>query len=157
MKKKYNILLVEDDEDDYYTFNFLISSLPGNHELLRTENGIMFSSLMEASTPDIIFMDINLPYKSGLELLKEIRSNASFDAVKVIMYSTSSNKRDIDFCYEHRADFFIVKPPSLSKGKQQIQQLFENENFRNHSRVPRSEFVIDIPKTPELIKSTIAA
>jgi hypothetical protein len=50
-----NVLLVEDDEDDFYIFNMAVSSLKGSFQLLRTSNGIMFSSLIQTSiVPDVL-------------------------------------------------------------------------------------------------------
>lgn len=55
------ILLAEDDDDDFNVFNSAILSISSSVEILRTKNGIMFSSLLETSIkPDVIFLDINM-------------------------------------------------------------------------------------------------
>lgn len=142
-KKTYKILMAEDDEDDFYIFNLAVSAISASFNVLRTTDGIMFSSLVQtAITPDVIFLDINMPYKSGIACLKEIRSNASYRSSKVVMYSTSSCVRDIERCYELGADFYLVKPSSFSGVTSQLNKLFDNEYFRGNEQTPRHQFVI---------------
>lgn len=143
-----NILLAEDDEDDFYFFNMAISSLEGSYQLLRTSDGIMFSSLIQASIdPDVIFLDMNIPYKNGMACLKEIRSMEDYNSIKVVMYSTSDNVKEIDRCYSMGADFYLIKPSSYSGVQQQLKELFENDYFIRNVKPPREEFVLNSLKS----------
>jgi CheY-like chemotaxis protein len=140
--KTRKILLVEDDEDDFYFFNLAISSPGGSYELLRTSNGVMFSSLIQTAMDiDVIFLDINMPYKNGLACLKEIRSMEGYNSLKVVMYSTFDNVKEIDRCYSMDADFYLVKPSCHLCAQQQLMELFENEYFIKNAKPPREEFV----------------
>lgn len=147
-KKICNILLVEDDEDDFYFFNFAISSLKGSFQLLRTSDGIMLCSLIQtAIRPEVIFLDINMPYRDGIACLKEIRNNNHYNSVKVIMYSTAGRIKDIDTCYKMGANFYLVKPSCYSSGLQQLKHLFENPYFKSNIKPPREEFVLEAIET----------
>ncbi len=46
--------------------------------------------------PDLLFVDLNMPRKNGLECLKEIRSNMKFSDVTIVIFSTSLAKKDIE-------------------------------------------------------------
>ena len=142
-----NVLLAEDDEDDFHFFNIAISSLDGMYQLLRISDGVMFSSLIQTSIdPDIIFLDINMPYKDGIACLKEIRSHEGYNSIKVVMYSTSNNVKEIDRCYSMGADFYLIKPPCYLCIQQQLMELFQNDYFVKNIKPPREEFVFHSAK-----------
>src|SRR3712207_2532049 len=98
------IFVAEDDADFFYFFNSAIVTLLTSVNVLRTSDGVMLSSLIESSVqPDIIFLDLHMPFKSGLSCLKDIRSNARYNSTKVVMFSSSDNTTDIDTCYNNGA------------------------------------------------------
>lgn len=63
----------------------------------------------EAPLPDLILLDINLPSKSGFEVLQEVKDNKAIKKVPVIVLSSSKNPRDIQKAYENKAECFITK------------------------------------------------
>ena len=72
------ILLVDDDADDRNTFTDAINELKIGTRLTCLEDGrglIDYLNSSENKTPDILFLDLNMPYKSGVECLKEVRKD----------------------------------------------------------------------------------
>ena len=59
---------------------------------------------------DLIFLDINLPKKSGLSILQEIRANTTIRHLPVVMFSSSESDDDINDSYFHLANCYITKP-----------------------------------------------
>jgi DNA-binding NarL/FixJ family response regulator len=53
-----------------------------------------------------------MPRKNGLECLSDIRSNPLFNSTKIIIYSTSSRKKDIDDTRDLGANMYFIKPSS---------------------------------------------
>jgi DNA-binding NarL/FixJ family response regulator len=107
----------------------------------------MFSSLIQTSIDlDVIFLDINMPFKDGITCLKEIRSMQNYNSIKVVIYSTSNSVKDIDNCYSMGANFYLTKPTCYSSGLKQLKDLFQNDYFINNIKPPREEFVIDSSK-----------
>ncbi len=138
------ILLAEDDDDDFNMFYTAILSLDGAVDILRTENGIMLSSLLETSLrPDVIFLDINLPYKNGLMCLKEIKNNPELSSIQVIMYSTSNNVKDVDKSYELGAAFYLVKQTSYRDIVRQLSELFQHDFSAGKGRPTEAEFLLN--------------
>ena len=81
------------------------------------DNGItLMQSLNDESgnLPDVIFLDINMPGKSGKECLKEIKNNKKFNQVLVVIYSTSGTENDISDTYASGANLYIRKPNTFS-------------------------------------------
>ena len=63
--------------------------------------------------PDVIFLDLHLPKKSGLEVLAEIKSNPRLLVTPVVVVSGSANPQEIREAYELHASCYIRKPDDL--------------------------------------------
>jgi CheY-like chemotaxis protein len=105
-------LLVDDDTDDAFIFNEAISKI-GSVECITTGDALELFDLLSKhhiGNTDLIFLDINMPMINGWDCLKQLKSSSDYNNIPVIMYSTSSARRDIDTAYSLGADLFITKP-----------------------------------------------
>ena len=67
--------------------------------------------------PDYIFLDLNMAYTSGKECLKEIRTKEQFKEIPILILSTSSYEKDIQYCLSRGANNYYVKPNTFSELK----------------------------------------
>ncbi|EID72367.1 response regulator [Imtechella halotolerans] len=115
--KTANILLVEDNEGDILLTTEALedSKILNKIDIVRTgkdaldyvfKKGI-YHNVIE---PDLILLDINLPYKSGHEVLHIIKEHEAVKHIPIIMLTTSSSERDISLSYKHHANCYITKP-----------------------------------------------
>ncbi|KSA12345.1 response regulator [Maribacter dokdonensis] len=140
---KLKILLVDDDEDDRQFFADALEGIELNTDLHQLENG---KSCMEfllsdtKNTPDLVFLDLNMPIMNGFECLEAIRNTPHLKDLLVAIYSTSSAERDIEETFEKGANIYIKKPSSFSELKKSLKQVvkmnwayhlndFKKENF----------------------------
>jgi CheY-like chemotaxis protein len=115
------ILLADDDESDRLLFQEAFEELEIKTTVRTVNNGIQlmdYLSVKDAILPDLIFLDLNMPRKNGLECLKEIRSNKKFKAVPIAIYSTSASEKDISETFLHGANVYIKKPSNFGSLKQ---------------------------------------
>ena len=119
------ILLVDDDLDDRELFVEAFSALGGTAKVETLEaSEYLLDHLDNAETlPDYIFLDLNMPRKSGKECLKEIQHNYRLKEIRVVIYSTSINPRDVAETYQDGAYCFIQKPNSFSELKRLLQKV----------------------------------
>ncbi|UUF12552.1 MULTISPECIES: response regulator [Flavobacterium] len=115
--QKY-IYLADDDSDDREFFADALSETAPDAVLEQAEDGmyLMYKLLALPSDelPDFIFLDINMPRKSGLECLEEIRSHSGWlKEVNIVMLSTSSDPDNVQKALELGAAFYAVKPSSF--------------------------------------------
>ncbi|MBI3298441.1 MAG: response regulator [Elusimicrobia bacterium] len=68
--------------------------------------------------PGIALLDIKMPYKDGLETLKWIRASPRWRCLPVLMLTSSLHPGDIDRCYEHGVNAYLVKPSSAMELKE---------------------------------------
>lgn len=118
----------DDDEDDRMLFMDAVGELDLAIKLKQAENGqLLLESLYHASReiPELLFLDINMPGKNGLECLREIRNGTlPFNGLKVIMLSTSKSDYSIETSYELGADFYAVKPATYHELKKLLLDIF---------------------------------
>ena len=60
--------------------------------------------------PEILFLDLNMPKKNGIECLHEIKANPKFENIAVAIYSTSSSEEHIEETFVSGANIYIKKP-----------------------------------------------
>ncbi|MGC1242911.1 MAG: response regulator [Chryseosolibacter sp.] len=121
--------LADDDADDIGMFCEALSEVDRGVVCRTAENGRSAIALLsdpDERKPDVIFLDINMPVLNGWDCLKWIKSQAPLMRIPVIMYSTSSSKRDIDLAAQHGALCLMTKPESYSGLKNILQLIMEN-------------------------------
>jgi CheY-like chemotaxis protein len=123
-----NVLLAEDDEDDVHLFKTVLAEL--NQDILvtvTTDGNLLMAFLKQASTlPEMIFLDLNMPYKNGFECLSEIRGNEKWNSIKIFVLSTSTQPQHIEDSYKGGADLYLAKPTSYTQFKNMIEKCLVN-------------------------------
>lgn len=121
--KQLNILLADDDADDRNFFKDALEALP-LYTNLKTVNGgeqlMNYLSENSENLPDVLFLDINMPRKNGIECLSEIKKNQKLKDLPVVMFSTSNSRDTIGMVFKSGADIYIHKPGDFSQLKQVI-------------------------------------
>lgn len=113
---KQACFLIDDDEDDREIFGIALEDAAPGFECITAKNGLEAMELLNTGNfmPSHIFLDLNMPYMSGIECLKEIKKIPALADVPVIMYTTSSHHKDIDESRALGASHYLVKPTSLT-------------------------------------------
>jgi two-component system response regulator len=127
------ILLVEDNPGDVIlTREALIDSKIRN-ELFVARDGVEALAFLrreagyaDVPRPDIILLDLNLPRKSGREVLAEIKADESLRRIPVVVLTTSEDHRDVVASYDLHANCVITKPVDLDRFIEIVKSI---ENF----------------------------
>lgn len=136
---KVHVVLVDDDIDDSYIFNTAVQQSNMPIELSIAEDGQkLFNFLDRNPTPDVIFMDINMPFKNGIECLGEIRANQKYSSIPIVMYSTTSNRLNVEACYNAGANLYVVKPNTFDQVDRMVQRLCSKE-WALEAKVPTKD------------------
>lgn len=112
MKKTLEILLIEDDEIEIMKFNRVVSQLKENHRVTELNNGEEALEYLKgnASLPDIILLDLNMPKINGIEFLSILKEDSILKYIPTMILSTSNNPKDVLECYNIGIAGYIVKP-----------------------------------------------
>ncbi len=69
----------------------------------------------DASQPDLILLDLNLPRKDGREVLAEIKQDPELRRIPVVVMTSSSAEQDVLMSYDLHANSYITKPPDFAR------------------------------------------
>jgi CheY-like chemotaxis protein len=137
-----HVLLAEDDADDVMIFQLAIDKLPFAILLTHAENGDKLITLLEEMIPDVIFLDINMPCRSGKECIREIRSRKKFDAVPVIMYTGHKHEDYIEETFREGANFYLIKSNSVDELAEKLKNIL-SINWKKYMYYPtRNDYVL---------------
>lgn len=112
MRKKLNILFIEDDEIEVMKLNRTLNSLELKHNFEEAQDGEMALDKLKSNQvlPDIIFLDLNMPKMNGIEFLRILKSNDTFKYIPTVILTTSNNRKDVLECYSIGVSGYIIKP-----------------------------------------------
>lgn len=132
-KRLRRLLLVEDNPGDIRLTREAIKESGVEIEMQVVSDGELVMDYLlkkdnfpDAVRPEIIMLDLNLPKKNGLEILKEIKSNDQLKRIPVIAVTTSEADHDVNRAYELGANAYVLKPVDFDDFTRVLQQM---ENF----------------------------
>ena len=127
MNKDYTyIILADDDEDDRMLFTDAFDELKISTKVQTFKDGaelMIYLNNEEAVLPEILFLDLNMPKKNGIECLKEIKSNDRLNNIAIAIYSTSSSEEHIEETFVKGANIYIKKPNDFNILKKVLQDV----------------------------------
>jgi CheY-like chemotaxis protein len=129
-RKKLGVLLVEDDPGDVMIAEEALKAsrlksrltvVPDGVEALkylRRENGYG-----DAERPDLILLDLNLPRKTGHEVLAEVKADPTLRKIPIVVLTTSGAAEDVVRSYDLHANVFVTKPVDFDHFTAVIKQI----------------------------------
>lgn len=138
-----DVLIADGDDDDFELLKEAIADYDVRIEVMRAESGDILMRIINDKKPDILFLDLILPEKDGKACIAEIRQNARFDDLPIIVYSSLSDLANIEFCFRNGANLYVVKPSSYLEISKLIEQIF-SVNWRKLNWYPaKDHFVLN--------------
>ena len=118
-----NVLLADDDSDDLMILTDALQAINPAIKLDVVPDASSLLSHLQHLVPDILFMDLDMPYKNGLQCLVEIRNNPSLQGLPVVVFSSTSRPANIQTAYEMGGHLFLVKSAHYNELKSSIEAI----------------------------------
>lgn len=142
-----HILLADDDEDDRLFFKEAIEELKVKTVVTTVCDGVQLMDYLnqpENTVPNLIFLDLNMPKKNGMECLKEIRNDNKLKDISIAIYSTSASEEDIEETFVKGANIYIKKPNEFSTLKKILSEVI-SINWQYHtSGLNKQNFLLSL-------------
>ena len=117
-----HILFVEDNEGDIILTKEAFEEVKITTDLSIARNGkealdflYKRGEFTNATKPDLILLDINIPIYNGHEVLKQIKNDPNLKKIPVVILTTSSNDNDIKLAYDNHCNSYVEKPLNMNE------------------------------------------
>ncbi|MFI9594153.1 response regulator [Nonomuraea sp. NPDC052265] len=125
-----DVLLVEDDQGDILLTReaFALNKVRNRLDVVNDGEQAMAYLRREgayagAPRPDLILLDLNLPRMNGLEVLREVKADATLRTIPVVILTTSEAEEDILHSYRLHANAYVAKPVDFEQFIRVVRQI----------------------------------
>ncbi len=123
------LLVVEDSNDDFRILQRLMRRMAVQNPIHRCTSGDEVldylyqegKNINGLSRPSVILLDLNLPGIDGRDILEQLKEDKTLKEIPIVIFTTSSNPKDIEFCYQKGANGYLVKPMDVQELQKTIQ------------------------------------
>lgn len=142
-----HILLADDDEDDRLFFIDAFEEIKIKTKVETVNDGVELMNYLTRSDiilPHILFLDLNMPRKGGIDCLLELKRIDLVKNIAVVIYSTSASEEDIEETFVLGANVYLKKPSDFSTLKKTLEAVITT-NWQYHtSGLNRDNFILSI-------------
>jgi CheY-like chemotaxis protein len=124
------VLLVEDDPGDVVIAKEALKASRLKSRLTVVPDGVEALKYLrredeykDAERPDLVLLDLNLPKKSGHEVLAEVKADPALRKIPVVVLTTSGASEDVDMSYDLHANVFVTKPVDFDHFTEIVKQI----------------------------------
>lgn len=144
ISRAIKILLADDDQTDCKLFTQALSELPINAHLDIVHDGNQLLEYLEVhkkSFPNVLFLDLNMPNKSGYVSLGLIKRDSELMTLPIVIFSSEAEAEKIKLLYRDAAHYFILKPNEFRELKKVLYQVL--------TKIDRDDFYL--PQSKDFI------
>lgn len=141
------VLLADDDADDRLFFRDAFDEIKIKTSVQTVRNGLeLMHYLAQPDTvlPHVLFLDLNMPLKSGIECLDEIKKIDYLKDVAIAIYSTSASEADIEETFVKGANVYIKKPSDFGALKKVLTEVITINWQYQTSGLNRNNFLLSL-------------
>lgn len=143
MTYSINILIADDDLDDALMLTEALQEHLPSCKCTHAMDGVAaLRTIKTEESPDLVFLDINMPLKDGIHCLRDIQNHNLLPTTPIFICSTSKNLKDIKAADEYGAAFYIVKPSSFNELNRIIKRALNLLGRPKIERSNKSDFVL---------------
>jgi CheY-like chemotaxis protein len=124
------LLIIEDSDEDFEALSRMMTQqeivnpvyrcVDGEEalEFLYRQGAYNDSNLYPR--PSLIVLDLNLPGTDGREVLAELKQDKHLKTIPVVIFTTSSNPKDVEGCYQYGVNGYLIKPMDTQRLRQLV-------------------------------------
>ncbi|HUC83488.1 MAG TPA: response regulator [Flavisolibacter sp.] len=147
-----HVFLADDDEDDRDVFRDVIYNIIPSAKVEVVNDGETLLHLLSHMIPDILFLDLEMPGKNGLQCLLAIRGNEKLKDIPIVVFSSTTRPANVQTAYDMGADLFLTKKSSFQEYTKCLETVLKmnwndkaviKKQFNKHGGLPFSYEMIE--------------
>lgn len=125
------LLVIEDSDEDFEALSRIMKKEAVINPVFRCTDGEealdflyhngIYNDSQKFPRPSLILLDLNLPGTDGREILAQIKQDKNLKYIPVVVFTTSSNPKDIEICYRYYVASYMLKPIDMNRLVETIQ------------------------------------
>jgi len=121
------LLVIENSDEDLAVLLRALREIGFTRPVLHYSNAERALELLKTGSvsPAIVLLDLNLEGLDGRGFLKQLKADQNLESIPVVIFSTSNNPNDVDFCYRNGASGFFIKVMDLQQQTNSLRALVE--------------------------------
>ena len=142
-----HILLADDDDDDRLFFKEAFEEIKIKTQVRFVNDGVELMNHLNQNgnqLPHILFLDLNMPRKNGIECLLEIKRMNVLQNIAIAIYSTSSSDQDIEETFVQGANVYIKKPSDFATLKRILEKVIKVNWQYQTSGLNRANYLLSL-------------
>jgi two-component system, chemotaxis family, response regulator Rcp1 len=145
-RPSFDILLVEDNPSDVELVQEALAAWKTPARLSVVDDGDKAMRFLhrtgpyaDAPVPQLILLDLNLPKKDGVEVLREVKSDENLSMIPLIVLTTSDSENDVKRAYRLHANCYLTKPLEIDAFIEKVRAI--EQFWLAHARLPQGSTV----------------
>ena len=151
-----NIWIVDDDRDDCEVVIEAINAVYPHATITLCANGVLLMQKLAkaiGNLPDVIFLDLNMPLKNGVECLDEIKAMPELKHLPIIIHSTVQSPHTMKTLYASGAFAYMSKSTAFADVKQKFAKAIALVTEYGNSWPPKEKYIITAGDEPSQLKN----
>lgn len=139
------ILLAEDDPADRLLFRNAFNEIDLHTELEIVNNGEELLNYLFADgnkLPHLLFLDLDMPKKNGMQCLKEIKNSLELKELFIAIFSSSANEQDVEDTFMNGANIYIQKPVDFEVLKEMLKKAVYSAQYYRSPPFNKANFLL---------------
>ncbi len=149
MMTKKTILIVEDVS---HNISILDNILKEKYDILVSKNGLDAISFACEKKPDLILLDLMIPYVDGFEVCKKLKANSLTSHIPIIFHTVKNDIDTIEQCFNFGGSDYITKPYIKNELLMRIDTHINISEYKKVANYKLSDSSYELKKTSHLIK-----
>jgi DNA-binding response OmpR family regulator len=118
-----SVVLAEDSLAHCFFFNKALKEVAPQIKFSAVHDGDKLMELLESYLPDLLFLDLGMPCKNGVQCIKEIREQRAYSLMPIIVFSVTVDDQAIQSAFGYGANLYIVKPGEFTLLKSLLERV----------------------------------
>lgn len=134
-----SIVLAEDSLEYCFFFKKALMQVDPQKGFVSVNDGDKLIRLLESYLPDLLFLDLAMPCKNGVQCIKEIREQREYSSMPIIVFSVTDDDKAIQVAYALGANLYIVKPNEYTQLVQMLKTVLSMD-WSNPKSITKQQF-----------------